>query len=49
MGTKEALQHVRTQVDDVDGIRAERTNVGQQWVPTMRCNACEPRSTMLTA
>jgi len=46
VGTNEALQRVRTQVDDVDVIRAARTNVGQLWVPTMLWNACEPRSTM---
>jgi len=27
VGTNEALPHVRTQVDDVDGRRAVRTNV----------------------
>jgi len=44
--TDEVLQRVRMQVDDVDGIQAARTNVGQEWVPTMLCNTCEPRSTM---
>ena len=49
MGTNDALQHVRTQVDDVDGRRAAQTNLGQQWVPTRFCNAYERRLTMLTA
>jgi len=49
VGTNELLQRVRTQVDDVDGKRAARTNVGQQWVATRFCNAYEHRSTMLMA
>jgi len=47
--TNEVLQRVRTQVSGVDGRRAARTNVGQQWVPTRFCNAYERRLTMLTA
>ena len=49
MGTIEVLQRVRMQVDDVDGRRATRTNVGLQWLPTRLCNAYEHRSTMLMA
>jgi len=49
VGTNELLQRVQTQVSGIDGIQAVRTNVGQQSVPTKLCNACEPRSTMLTA
>ena len=33
----DVLQHVSMQVDDVDGRRAARTNVGQQWVPKKLC------------
>ena len=29
--------NTRTQVSDVDGIRAVRTNVGEQWVPKKLC------------
>jgi len=48
VGRNEVLQHVRMQVDDVDGRRAARTNLGQQWVATRFCNTYERRSTMLT-
>jgi len=44
--TNEVLQSVRMQVSGVDSIRAVRTNVGQQCVPTSFCNAYEHRSTM---
>jgi len=49
VGTNKLLQCVQTQVSSIDRIRAARTNVGQQWVPTKLCNACERRLTMLTA
>ena len=49
MRTNEVLQRVRTQVTDVDGLRAAPTNVGQQGIPTKFCNAYERRSAMLTA
>jgi len=49
VGTNDALERMRTQVDDVDSRRTARTNLGQQWVPTRFCNAYERRSTMLTA
>jgi len=47
--TNEVLQRVRTQVNDVDGRRAARTNVGQQCVPMRFCNTYEYRATVLTA
>jgi len=49
MGTNEALQHVRTQDDDVDGRQAARTNVGQRYVPMKFCNMYERRSAVLMA
>jgi len=49
VGTNELLQRVRTQVDHVDGRRAERTNVGQPCIPTRFCKAYERRSAVLTA
>jgi len=36
--TNKVIQRVGTQVDDVDGRRVERTNVGQQWVSTRFCD-----------
>ena len=49
VSTHEVLQHVQTQVGNVDGGRAVRTNVEQQWVPARLCNMYEHRSMMLMA